>query len=213
MKFGDAQPAMRLAEDCCYVPGFIPAAEANHLMLKLQAELNWQQQSIRIFGREVMQPRLICWQGEPDAQYSYSGLSLEPETWHPDLDILRISLQGYTGHPFNSVLVNAYRNGQDSMGWHSDDEWELGTRPVIASVSLGVERMFRWRRKARGNPAASSGERPKNTSCGLKLQHGSLLLMSGDFQHRFQHAVPKTARPCGWRINLTFRQINALRKL
>ncbi len=148
-----------------------------------------------MFDREVMQPRLICWQSDPGVVYTYSGLTLHPAGWHPGLDHLRSRLRVEWGLEFNSVLANAYRDGQDSMGWHADDEPELGPEPVIASISLGAARNFRWREKC------------NHRSSGLVLQSGSLLLLSGLFQKRYQHSVPKTARKTGLRINLTFRNI------
>lgn len=148
-----------------------------------------------MFGREVMQPRLICWQSDPEVSYSYSGLEMEPTEWHPQVADLRSRLHADLGLRFNSVLINAYRNGQDSMGWHADDEPELGKNPLIASISLGAARIFRWR------------EKPSCKSDGVELQQGSLLLLSGNFQHRYQHSVTKTRRETGLRINLTFRQV------
>lgn len=158
------------------------------------SELEWEQEDITIFGRTVRQPRLISWYGDPGARYAYSGLVLEPRSWHPALLKLKRQIESFTRHRFNSVLANAYRDGSDSMGWHSDDEKELGPKPFIASLSLGEERRFLLRQKGR-------------KSSGLLLEHGSLLLMKGDCQQRFQHALPKTRRKIGLRINLTFREI------
>ena len=139
--------------------------------------------------------RLTCWVGDEGAVYRYSGVSRRPTPWHPALAKLRVRLESELRVPFNSVLCNAYRGGADSMGWHSDDEPELGTEPVIASISLGAARRFRVR--PAGGGAAFATE----------LGHGSLLVMSGRSQHDYRHAVPKTARPVGWRINLTFRNV------
>jgi len=154
--------------------------------------LDWSQREIVLFGRRRQQPRLVAWHGDPGACYRYSGLTLLPAPWHPALLEIRERLAEHTDAVFNSVLANAYRDGCDSMGWHRDDEPELGPMPVIASVSLGAERRLLIR--ARGQP-----------SVGLKLEAGSLLLMRGDFQQRYQHALPKTRQPVGLRINLTYR--------
>jgi len=187
--------SQQLPEGCRYMPGFLAVKPATGLLQRLWTELPWQQKAIRIFGREVLQPRLICWQSDADVRYSYSGLNMEPAAWHPSLAGLRERLGREHGLDFNSVLLNAYRDGQDSMGWHADDEPELGSEPVIASISLGAERNFRWREKS------------SRKASGLALTHGSLLLLSGSFQHLYQHSIPRTARITGLRINLTFRQV------
>jgi len=148
-----------------------------------------------MFGRELRQPRLTAWYGDPGTHYRYSGLELTPKMWHPLLADLRVRLEQTLDVTFNSVLANAYRNGQDSMGWHSDNEPELGECPTIASVSLGANRRFSLRPKASG-PSHS-----------MVLENGSLLIMQGDCQARWKHALPKTAKPVGLRINLTFREI------
>ena len=191
-----------LDPDCFeYLPAFLPQARADAWLRRLWRELNWNQQKIRLFGRCVMQPRLIAWHGDPGAIYTYSGLTLGPQPWHPVLEEIRRMLETRTGGRFNSVLANAYRDGRDSMGWHSDDEWELGTEPLIASVSLGAARRFRVRpRPRRADAAGASG--------GILLEHGSLLLMKGASQRRFQHALPRTRKPVGLRVNLTYRLIS-----
>lgn len=184
-----------LDPDCFeYYPGIIPAAEADEILASLLQELDWRQQEILMFGRRVLQPRLTAWYGDPEARYSYSGLQLEPLAWHPLLEDLRLRLESFTGARFNSVLANAYRNGRDSMGWHSDDERELGHEPLIASLSFGEERRFLVREKGRRSQA-------------MVLQHGSLLVMKGQSQRRYQHSLPKSRRAAGTRINLTYRMI------
>ncbi len=189
------EEGLNLLEGCQYYPSFLTVESATELLARLWTELPWQQKAIRIFGRNVMQPRLICWQSDPEVSYSYSGLRMEPAAWHPQLADLRSRLHSELRLDFNSVLINAYRNGSDSMGWHADDEPELGAEPAIASISLGAERNFRWREKA------------TRQTGGLLLQHGSLQVLSGSFQYRYQHSVPKTTRESGLRINLTFRLI------
>lgn len=175
---------------------FYPAPVADSLFQSLYQELQWQAKTIKIFGREVMQPRLMAWYGEADAVYTYSGTTFAPIPFTPTLLRLKTDIETFTGAHFNSALANLYRHGQDSMGWHSDDEPELGNRPLIASISFGVERVFKLRHK-----------KDKTLKIDLPLPHGSLLVMRGAMQHYWQHALPKTAKPIGPRINLTFRQV------
>ncbi|GAB2859003.1 alpha-ketoglutarate-dependent dioxygenase AlkB family protein [Hymenobacter ruber] len=178
-------------------PTFLPAAEAEALLAQLTAKVAWEQRSIRLFGQDIPQPRLTAWYGDAEARYTYSGLAWEPRPWLPILQALRQRLETAAGAHFNSVLLNLYRDGRDSMGWHADDEPELGPTPVIASLSLGATRRFRLR------PRAGLGHAP----FGLDLPSGSLLLMRGPTQQHWQHALPKTARPIGPRLNLTFRWV------
>ena len=178
-------------------PGFYAAAEAGRYFQELLAEISWRQEQVRMFGKWVEQPRRIAWHGDPGKAYTYSGLRLEPAPWTPALAYMRERLNACAGVHFNSVLLNLYRDGRDSMGWHSDDEAELGPHPVIASLSFGGVRRFRFRHR-----------RDKSLSpIGLDLPPGSLLLMRGATQHHWQHCLPKTARQVAPRINLTFRVI------
>ena len=186
-----------MAPDLRYTPDFLPAPEAAALLHELLETVPWEQRSIRLFGQAVPQPRLTAWYGEPEARYAYSGLHWEPRPWLPALARLRQRLEAATGHAFNSALLNRYRNGRDSMGWHADDEPELGPAPVIASLSLGAGRRFRLRPR----PGTAG------TPLGFDLAPGSLLLMGGSLQRHWQHALPKTARPVGERLNLTFRWV------
>ena len=163
------------------------------LFRELLAQVEWQSHRITIFGREMLEPRLSAWVG--DEAYRYSGRVRTPLPWTPALDELRSVREEISGARFNSVLCNLYRDGRDSMGWHSDDEPELGEQPVIASISLGSERRFRLR------------HRTKDEQITTELPPGSLLVMAGACQLHWKHAVPKTARPVEPRINLTFRQI------
>ncbi|AGI10039.1 DNA methylase [Xanthomonas phaseoli pv. phaseoli] len=176
--------------------GWLQPAQADALMQALLAQAQWEVHRIRMFGRMVDSPRLSSWIGDPEASYRYSGTRFSPQPWLDVLQPVRIRLEDETGHRFNSVLVNRYRSGSDAMGWHSDDEPELGAQPLIASVSLGATRRFAF--KHRDDAAV------KQT---LELGHGDLLLMGGDTQRHYKHALPRTARPMGERINLTFRQI------
>ena len=181
--------------DLRFAPGWLPADEADALFARLQREIAWECHRIRLFGREVDSPRLSCWIGDPDAVYVYSRTRFVPHPWPASLHPLRGRLADELGAVFNSVLANLYRDGRDRMGWHSDDEPELGPRPVIASVSLGATRRFSLK------PAASGGSRA------LDLPHGSLLVMAGDTQRAWRHALAGTTRMVGPRINLTFRRI------
>ena len=183
------------AANFSYRPEFLASGPATALLHSLWTETRWQQHQISVFGRKVPQPRLTSWQGDSGVCYRYSGLTLLARGWDPALMRLRRKLEQEIGAEFNSVLLNAYRDGQDSMGWHSDDEKELGNCPVIASVSLGETRQFLIR-----------GGVPKRTAT-LPLEHGSLLIMQGCSQSAFRHSLPKTAKASGLRINLTFRKI------
>lgn len=177
--------------------------EADALFERLQREVDWEVHRIRMFGRLVDSPRLSCWIGDPQASYVYSGTRFAPRPWPDALIPLRERLAPVlvaitAAPPPNSVLANLYRDGRDAMGWHSDDEPELGPRPAIASISLGAPRRFLLRHRARLEHRQE-----------VLLSHGSLLLMAGETQRFYRHAVPKTARPVGSRINLTFRTIIA----
>jgi alkylated DNA repair dioxygenase AlkB len=136
---------------------------------------------------------------EPEAVYTYSGTTFAPNAFTPSLLQIKTDIESFTESKFNSVLANLYRNGQDSMGWHSDDEPELGSNPIIASLSLGEERVFKLRHR-----------KDKTLKMDVPLPHGSLLVMSGAMQHQWQHALPKSARAMSPRINLTFRQVSVL---
>jgi alkylated DNA repair dioxygenase AlkB len=160
---------------------------------RLLAETAWRAETVLVFGKRHLQPRLSAWYG--DASYTYSGLRLAPLPWTPLLGEIRAAVEAACGQHFNSVLLNRYRNGQDSMGMHSDDEPELGPEPVIASLSYGATRSFILRHK-----------RNKDT-IRLPLTDGGLLLMAGTLQQNWLHGINKSARPLGERINLTFRNI------
>lgn len=176
--------------------GWLGDHDARILAAALAAEVPWTVHSIRMFGRWVDSPRLSCWMGDPGAAYRYSGALFHPEPWHPAIERLLPKLEAASGARFNSVLLNRYRHGGDSMGWHSDDEPELGPEPVIASLSLGVERRFLMRMKADHAVKAE-----------WRLAHGDLLVMRGDCQRKAQHALPKMAGAKAERINLTFRWV------
>ncbi|PFG58548.1 alkylated DNA repair dioxygenase AlkB [Vibrio sp. ES.051] len=179
-----------------YDPNFLSHLEANQYFEQLRETLPWQQERITMFGRSVLQPRLQAWHG--DATYTYSGLTMQPHPWTPELYQLKARCESIADAHFNSVLANLYRNGQDSMGWHQDNEPELGRNPVIASLNLGDTRRFLLR------------DLHCKTEIEFELSHGSLLIMAGELQHHWKHSVPKTAKQKNERINLTFRQINTL---
>ena len=161
--------------------------------------IDWRQDQISLFGRTVPIPRLQAWFG--DQPYTYSGVNLSPQSWIDELSRIRASLTELLAYDFTNVLVNLYRDGQDSMGWHRDNEPELGSEPVIASVSLGAARRFQLRHLDRAN----NGEPVVN----YQLTPGSLLVMAGETQHYWEHCVPKLGKTvqCGPRINLTFRKV------
>ncbi|WP_295936677.1 alpha-ketoglutarate-dependent dioxygenase AlkB [uncultured Xanthomonas sp.] len=179
-----------------WYPEWLDPAVAAALCTQLLHEVPWEVHRIRLFGKLVDSPRLSCWIGDADASYRYSGTRFAPDPWPEALLPLRARLAAETGVAFNSVLANRYRDGRDAMGWHSDDERELGPTPVIASLSLGATRRFVLRH--RQQPALRQA---------LELTSGGLLLMAGDTQRLYRHALPRTAKPVGERINLTFRRI------
>ncbi|RBP53337.1 alpha-ketoglutarate-dependent dioxygenase AlkB family protein [Arenicella xantha] len=179
--------------DIEYRPGFLEHAAAMALFEQLLAETDWRQETVQVYGKSHLTPRLSCWMGDAGLDYQYSNMTMSPTPWSELLQTLKARLESATGDKFNSVLINLYRDGADSNGWHSDDEPELGESPVIASVSLGAVRDFKLRRKNK------SGE-----SYSLALEHGSLLMMRGSTQRYWQHQIPKRAH-AGPRINLTFR--------
>jgi alkylated DNA repair dioxygenase AlkB len=168
-------------------------AQHDRLFLTLLTDIHWQQHLITLYGRSVTVPRLSAWYGDADVVYSYSGLRLEPLPWITALREIKTVVEGLTVACFNSVLLNLYRDGQDSMGWHSDAEPELGHNPIIASVSLGAMRRFVLQHKK------------ERLRIPLDLPAGSVLIMSGSTQHHWRHSLPKTRRSVGSRVNLTFR--------
>ncbi|MFI8747469.1 alpha-ketoglutarate-dependent dioxygenase AlkB family protein [Pseudomonas sp. NPDC077186] len=195
MLFADPLPELADAE-LDYQPGWVDAAVADAWLAALLDETPWQQPELFIHGRYHRVPRLTAWYGEPGARYRYSGQVHEPLPWTPLLNEIRRRVVTSVGQPLNAVLLNYYRDGQDSMGWHSDAEAELGRNPLIASLNLGGSRRFDLRRIGSTHIGHS-----------LTLEHGSLLVMRGPTQHHWQHQVAKTRQPCAPRLNLTFRLI------
>jgi alkylated DNA repair dioxygenase AlkB len=176
----------------------LPFAQPHHVVMnQLIAEVPWRAENIVVWGRTYPQPRLIAWYGDAGMNYTYSGLQLTPLPWTETLLDIKSRVQAVTRTDFNSVLLNYYRDHRDSMGLHSDDEPELGEQPILASLSLGEERIFILKHKR------DKVLKPVR----LKLASGSLLVMKGDTQRYWKHGIDKEARPCGPRVNLTFRSI------
>lgn len=184
-----------IPHQCDLYPDFLTPAEGYSVLATLQEKAAWSKHTVRVFNQSFRSPRLSAWYGEPGAAYRYSGVTHYPLPWLHELAELKIRLEAFFKHSFNSVLLNYYRNGDDGMGAHSDDEAELGRQPVIASLSLGASRRFVFH------------PRPPNCGASIKLHlpHGSVLLMKGRCQRDWKHSLPKTKRAVGPRINLTFR--------
>ncbi len=182
--------------DISYFPCFINDRDATALYDQLLAETDWKEESITLFGKKYKQPRLTAWHGEEHMNYSYSGIKMVAVPFTPSLLKLRYLIEDLTKESYNSVLLNLYRHGNDSNGWHSDDEAELGKDPVIASLSLGAVRKFKLKHKF-----------DTTIHYDISLDHGSLLLMKGKTQHFWKHQIPKSKKVDQARINLTFRRI------
>jgi alkylated DNA repair dioxygenase AlkB len=180
-----------------YLPELPLAQPAEAVMNQLIDEVPWRADNIVVWGKTVPQPRLIAWYGDTGANYTYSGIHHDPLPWTDILIDIKNRVEKVAGTKFNSVLLNYYRHHRDSMGLHSDDEPELGHRPIIASLTLGEDRAFILRHKTRRDLKTFR----------LQLASGSLLLMKGETQHCWKHGIEKKKRPCGSRVNLTFRRI------
>lgn len=182
--------------DITYFPSFISADLATIYYEQLLRETPWQQDDIKIFGKVYAQPRLTALYGEEGKSYRYSGITMHPMPFTPVLLELKEQIEKVVEANFTTVLLNLYRDGNDSNGWHSDNEKELGTNPIIASLSFGVKRRFHLRHR-----------KDKSNKYSIDLEHGSLLLMKGETQHHWHHQLPKSKRIQQPRINLTFRII------
>ena len=180
-----------------YLPHFVERAEADRTLDALIARPDWQRFRSRFFGREVELPRLTAWWGDRHATYRYSGIIHVADGWPRFVEDLRDRLHAELGLFFNGVLANRYCDGSEYMGWHSDDERDLGDEPVIASLSFGAERRFLMRHRSRGDLETFE----------LALEHGSLLLMGGETQRHWKHRLPPMARCRAERVNLTFRHV------
>lgn len=180
-----------------YFPKALSEVEADTLMRQCLTDLPWRQDCIAIAGKSIPIPRLQCWLGDPEAYYSYSNLTLSPQPWPDFLNEIKARIETLSAHSFNSALANHYRDGTDSVDWHSDDEAELGRTPVIASLSLGASRVFELK------------HRFKKTLPTLKisLSHGSVLIMKGSTQQFWRHRMAKDKGLHEPRVNFTFRHI------
>lgn len=179
-----------------FYPDFLPDERANKLFDNLLELNHWRQDTIKLFGKEVLQPRLTALFGEEGKSYTYSGLKMDPLPFPEFLKGIKKECEDVSGQNFTTCLANLYRDGKDSMGWHADDEKELGKNPIIASLSLGAERMFHLKHKTEPDLKEK-----------IRLPHGSLLIMRGTTQSFWKHQLPKTKKIVAPRINLTFRKI------
>ena len=176
---------------------FFNKAESNQLFQELLSGIKWQQDKMKLYGKEIDLPRLTAWYGDDGKSYTYSGIAMNPDAWTLPLISIKRRIEEVAEVKFNSVLVNLYRSGKDSVSWHSDDEPELGKQPIIGSVSFGEARRFQLRHKL--NKSLDKLE--------ITLTPGSLLIMKGSTQHFWQHQIPKSSKSLRERINLTFRII------
>lgn len=176
---------------------FFPKELADQMLDDIINTTAWRQDTITIFGRSVLQPRLTAWMGDPGANYRYSGLEMTPMPWSPVVLQTKTAIEEQVGTKFNSALINYYRTGSDSMGWHRDNEPELGSKPVIASISFGDCRLFKIRHYFN-----------KISAMDLNLEHGDLLVMAGEMQTYWEHSLPKTRKMKMPRINITFRHVD-----
>lgn len=178
-----------------HINNFFDKATSDNYLKVLLDTIDWKQEKMNIYGKELLFPRLTGWYGDKDKPYSFSGITLRPKQWTNDLLEIKRKVETKVEASFNSVLLNRYRNGNDSISWHSDAEKELGKNPIIASVNFGATREFQLRHIH------------TKEKLSIELSHGSLFIMLGELQHFWQHQIPKTKEPVSERINLTFRVI------
>ena len=178
-----------------FYPNFFSKSESDILLKGLRNNIVWKQESMNMYGKKIDFPRLTAWYGNNDKPYSFSGITLQPLPWRSEILTIKNKIEPIAKTVFNSVLLNLYRDGNDSISWHTDAEKELGINPIIASVNFGATRKFQLRH-------IKTKEKLE-----IELTHGSLLIMQSELQHFWQHQVPKTSKPVGERINLTFRVI------
>ena len=179
---------------CTFVRDFLNSIDAHDLYRTILENVPWKQDKLTLYGKTHLTPRMSCWMADPSLRYRYSNMTMHPTPWQKPLKKIAHAVGTHAGITFNSVLINHYRDGQDSNGWHSDNERELGPDPIVASLSLGGSRDFRLRHNE-----------TKQTHT-INLTHGSLLVMHSGMQTHWQHTVPKRAHAES-RINLTFRAI------
>ncbi len=193
----NAKEGLTVIENGEYIfyPNFFSKSESDSLLKNLRSNIIWKQESMNMYGKKIDFPRLTAWYGNNDKPYSFSGITLQPLPWTSEILTIKSKIESIAKTEFNSVLLNLYRDGNDSISWHTDAEKELGINPIIASVNFGATRKFQLRH-------IKTKEKLE-----IELTHGSLLIMQGELQHFWQHQVPKTSKVVGERINLTFRVI------
>lgn len=182
-----------------YIHNFYSTEKANYYFEFLKNNIEWQHDFITIFGKTFKQPRLTALYANNNHSYKYSNITMSPKIFTKELLDIKLDIEQTANHQFTSVLLNLYRDGNDSNGWHADNEKELGKNPVIASLSLGAQRMFHFKHR-----------KLLDQKHKIILEHGSLLLMKGEMQHFWLHQIPKTKKDVGKRINLTFRTIETI---
>lgn len=198
--FSTEKKVMKLPNaEVIYIPNFYSTEKANFYFKILKENIDWQQDFITVFGKTYNQPRLTALYANNHQPYTYSNLTMFPKIFTSELLEIKQEIEKIEHNQFTSVLLNLYRNGNDSNGWHADDEKELGRNPLITSLSLGAPRMFHFKHR-----------KLIDQKYRLILEHGSLLLMKGEMQHYWLHQVPKTKKNVGERINLTFRTIKPI---
>jgi alkylated DNA repair dioxygenase AlkB len=178
-----------------YLPHFFSKSESDFYLKALTEKVIWKQESMNIYGKNIAFPRLTAWYGDNDKHYSLSGITLSPTPWNDEILAIKNKIEPESKVVFNSVLLNRYRSGSDSISWHTDAEKELGKNPVIASANFGETRKFQLRHHI------------TKEKLEIDLKHGSVLIMQDELQHFWQHQVPKSSKPLKERINLTFRVI------
>jgi alkylated DNA repair dioxygenase AlkB len=191
----DGEPVVIQNGEYLYFPNFFNKIEADQFLRKFIDNIEWKQESMNMYGKQVLFPRLTSWYGDNDKPYSFSGITLNPHPWSEELLLIKSKIEPISETIFNSVLLNLYRDGNDSISWHTDAEKELGKNPIIASVNFGAERKFQIKHNHTGE------------SHDIFLKHGSLLIMRGELQHFWKHQVPKQKAITKPRVNLTFRVI------
>lgn len=195
--YENSDPTIKLQDaELIYLPTFFDKKESDKIFKTLLETIEWKQEKIMMYGKELPLPRLSAWYGDNNKPYTYSGITLNPLPWTEELLIIKEKIETEAKVKFSSVLINRYRDGQDYVGWHTDAEKELGKNPIIGSVNFGATRKFQLRR--------IDDHKEKFE---LELKHGTFLVMRGTTQHYWQHQVPRTAIKIGERLNLTFRVI------
>ena len=194
--FPEARELLPNDGSASYHGSVFPTEQADQLFTSLQIHIPWEHDEVFLFGKRIVTARQVAWFGDEGCHYTYSGKTHLATPWTPELQVIKTKIEELTGTLFNSCLANLYLEGEQGMGWHQDNEKELGPEPTIASVSLGAERRFDFRHKEHGDKVQ------------ILLAHGSLLIMSGSTQTYWQHQLPKTKKVTTPRINLTFRTIS-----